>query len=193
MPEAVHVAKIVATRGLRGKVVAIGPGVSVEGWGRLTSVLVSPPSGCVRRLKLRRVWRQRGRLILHFHGIETIDAGADLVGAAILLPENELPTLPQGSYYTFRLKGLKVVDKDGRLLGHVRDTESTPAHDLLVVEKDTGGTAMVPMTHSMIPRIDLDGECVVVDPPAGLLHGDEEVVTPLPRRTPRRIPLKGRS
>jgi 16S rRNA processing protein RimM len=176
MAEPVHVATIVSTRGNRGEVAAVCPGRHPERLEGLEAVLLKAEGEEPERRELARAWHHRNRLILHFSGVDSIDAAETLVGCEVFLPEEELPELPEGHFYTFRLLGAEVSDGSGRRLGQVVDTEESPAQDLLVVETPDGRRVLVPMTASIVTEIDPEGGRIVVDPPAGLLEGEPEIV-----------------
>jgi 16S rRNA processing protein RimM len=176
MTEPVHVATIVTTRGNRGEVAAVCPGGHPQRLAGLRSVLVAAEGDVPARREVTRAWRHGNRLILQFSGVDSIQAAESLVGWKVYLPEEELPELPEGQFYTFRLLGAAVVDRHGRRLGRVVDTEEAPAQDLLVVETPDGRRALVPMTLSIVTEIDAEGGRIVVDPPEGLLEGEPEVV-----------------
>jgi 16S rRNA processing protein RimM len=170
------VATIVAARGNRGEVAAICPGGPPERMAGVAAVLLEDQAGGIAPRGLVRQWPHRGRWILHFEGVDSIAAAESLVGRRVFLAEEDLPELPPDHHYTFRLAGARVVDGAGRLLGRVRDTQTGPAHDLLVVERPDGSEALVPMIRAIVRRIDEAAGEVEVDAPEGLLEGEPEVV-----------------
>jgi 16S rRNA processing protein RimM len=175
LSEPVHIATIVATRGNRGEVAAVCPSGHPERLVSLASALVQGSGSDLERRAVQRAWLHRRRLILHFRGVSSIADAESLVGRKVFLTEEELPRLPEGQYYTFRLVGAEVVDRTGRQLGRVLDTEEAPAQDLLVVETMDGRTVSIPMAAAIVREIDVEAGRVVVDPPEGLLEGEPEV------------------
>ncbi len=81
-------------------------------------------------------------------------------GATLTVLRSELPSLPEGEYYTFQLVGLRVAEVGGRELGRVRDVLSAPANDNLELENG----ALVPMIEDAVRSIDLEAGVVVLNP-----------------------------
>lgn len=115
-------------------------------------------------------YRRTGRFgHLKLEGFETADDVDVYRGWIISVPREELPPLPDGRYYTFQIIGLTVVDEDGMVIGTVTDVLAMPAHDLYVVETETG-EALIPAVKAHIRKIDLvSGRMVVRDIP-GLIE-----------------------
>jgi len=79
-------------------------------------------------------------------------------GAELAVPRSALPEPESGSYYVFQLRGLEVVEEDGRRLGRVQDVAPGVANDVL--ELDCG--VFLPMHEECIRRIDLGAGTIVV-------------------------------
>jgi 16S rRNA processing protein RimM len=87
--------------------------------------------------------RQHGRLILKLRGIDSISEVERWVGAELSVSEEELPSVEEGSFYTFHLKGCSVVTARGESLGTVTDVmDSGGTHILQVDGKD--GEILIP-------------------------------------------------
>lgn len=100
---------------------------------------------------------QRAGWVVHFVGVDSLDAAEALRGAVLHAEPLEAGDDP----WVHELIGCEVRDLTGRVLGTVTVVEANPAHDLLVL--DDG--ALVPMPFVVEHR---PGH-VVVDPPDGLL------------------------
>ena len=170
MDRPVHVATVVRPHGLRGEVIADGLGAPAPVVAALPVLLTRAGSGW-RRWPLRAVRPHGGRLLLSFEGVDSFDQAAALRGQELFIDEDQLPALPPGTHYSYRLTGLRVEDEAGTLLGRVRGTEAGAVQDRLIVETVAGGEAQVPMVPALIRSIDLAGGRVVVDVPEGLLSG----------------------
>ena len=57
-------------------------------------------------------------------------------GAALELPQRELPPPDEDAYYAFQLVGLTVAEEGGRELGRVQDVTPGVANDVLELEGD---------------------------------------------------------
>jgi 16S rRNA processing protein RimM len=79
-------------------------------------------------------------------------------GAAIELPADELPALPDDEFYAFQLVGASVEDADGRRAGRVADVVPGVANDVL--ELDSG--LSLPLVEDCVQEIDVEGGRIVV-------------------------------
>jgi 16S rRNA processing protein RimM len=82
-------------------------------------------------------------------------------GAALELPESELPEPEEGAYYAYRLVGLVVVEEgDGAgELGRVTEVEPGVANDVLRLDS---GLAL-PLVAACVREVDLDAGRILVE------------------------------
>jgi 16S rRNA processing protein RimM len=101
--------------------------------------------------------------------VESKTAGGRLVvrlerkvsrGAALELPERELPPAGEDAFYVYQLVGLIVEEEGGRVLGRVQDVAPGVANDVLELE---GGIAL-PMVEDCVRAVDLKDGRIVVAP-----------------------------
>jgi 16S rRNA processing protein RimM len=101
--------------------------------------------------------------------VESKTAGGRLVvrldrsvkrGAALELPEAELPPAGEDAFYVYQLVGLTVEEDGGRVLGRVQDVIPGVANDVLELE---GGIAL-PMVEDCVRAVDLERGRIVVAP-----------------------------
>jgi 16S rRNA processing protein RimM len=159
-------------------------GVVVKPQGRKGEVLVQPLSDRPDRFEsLRRVfvpapgapqaravavtnqWPHKGRVVLKFEGVDSIDEAEKYRGIELRIGEDEVEELPAGSYYHYQLKGLKVEDPAGRPLGVAADVLVTGGEASVLVVKGPGGEVLIPMAEAFIRQVDLEhGRIVAVNP-----------------------------
>ncbi|MFT2111534.1 ribosome maturation factor RimM [Marinomonas sp. 2405UD68-3] len=83
--------------------------------------------------------RLQGRgLVAAVKGYHDRDLVKEICGMDIYTDANNLPTLDDGDYYWSQLEGLKVITKEGVLLGKVFQMMETGANDVLVVRACEG-------------------------------------------------------
>lgn len=123
-----------------------------------------------RRLTLSGVRPNASRLLLHFEGIENVDAARALQGGDLCVTAAEAHTPPPGFYYGHEIRGFACEDADGRLLGRVTGLEQTPAGPMLSVEVKPGREALVPFAHPIVVDVDRETRRIVLAPPEGLLE-----------------------
>jgi 16S rRNA processing protein RimM len=128
-----------------------------------------------RSLEIESVQTYGRRLAIKFSGIDDPGAAEALVGLDLLLPEDSLAALPEGSFYVHELVGMRVLTRDGREVGRVRRVDETgAAAPLLAVapRPDSPETEeiLVPAARSICVAIDRDTRTITLDPPEGLLE-----------------------
>ena len=134
-------------------------------------VILSPPVG-VRDLKeaagreteLEFFRRQHGRCIAKFRGIDHISEAEKYIGYEVKIGANELPALSEGSFYTFQLKGCRVVTTHGEYIGAVDGVLDSGGVEILRV--DYQNTEMlIPFAELYVKKIDLCERRIEVDLP----------------------------
>ncbi|HEV7498599.1 MAG TPA: ribosome maturation factor RimM, partial [Vicinamibacteria bacterium] len=111
-------------------------------------------------------WPHKGRFVLKFEGVDSIDAAETYRGIELRIGEDEVEALPAGSYYHYQLKGLKVEDPAGHVLGTAADVLVTGGEaPVLVVRGGARGEVLIPMAEAFIREVDLEhGRIVAIDP-----------------------------
>ena len=156
----VVVGVVVASHGTRGtlRVRATGPGrhlrESVE------------PLLAGRRMRISQVRRTPKGFLVDLEGIEDRSAADAFRGEDLVLDRRELDAPEEGEFYVDDLIGLTAVSDAGEVVGTVRETLETPAHEILVVgEEGDVPACYVPFTMEHVPEVDLGARRVVVRPP----------------------------
>jgi 16S rRNA processing protein RimM len=109
-----------------------------------------------RTLVVQTARPQRAGWVVHFVGIDDLDAAEALRGSVL----HAEPLESGGDPWVHELIGCEVRDLTGRVLGTVEVIEANPAHDLLVL--DNGALVPMPFVVEHTPGL------VVIDPPEGL-------------------------
>ena len=79
--------------------------------------------------------------------------------------EEDLPSLPEGTYYIKDLIGLDVITDDGRELGKLDDVIQTGANDVYNVNG-----ILLPVIDEVVKKIDLENHKIVVHLIDGLIQ-----------------------
>lgn len=119
--------------------------------------------------------RHGAGLLVRFEGVEDRDAADELRGRTLLVPESELPELPEGSYWPHELEGCAVVvEGSERPLGTIREVLHTQANDVWVAVDD-GRETLIPAIRDVIVSVDVRAKRVVVRPVPGLTAPEPDV------------------
>lgn len=174
-PERVVIGEIVRPHGVRGEVRVRPLTAHPDRFLELAEVYVE---GVPRRVRSARV--AADGVILALEGCNDRDGAAVLRGRLLEVDAPAVHRLPEGEYYWFQLRGLRVFTTEGRPVGRVVEVEPNPAHDLLVVEEEGMGPQgaegararrfLVPAVRALIAEVDLEGGRLVVRDIPGLLE-----------------------
>ncbi|TKY60101.1 Ribosome maturation factor RimM [Spatholobus suberectus] len=128
--------------------------------------------------------------ILKFRGIDTVEQAKLLIGATLLVMEEDRPELEEGEFYTHDLIGMRVSMKEnGKLVGTVMNVFNSGANDLLQIVLDSsfdmldksgksrsaeidasGQLVLVPFVEAIVPDVDMKRREMHITPPKGLLE-----------------------
>jgi 16S rRNA processing protein RimM len=104
-------------------------------------------------------------VICRIGGVDDRDAALALRGTELWLPRERLPEPDEDEWYVDDLKGLQVVDPEGRRLGEVRAVTDHGGGDVVEILTDDGRELVVPFTHAHVPEVDVKGGRLVVAAP----------------------------
>ena len=166
----VGVARAVRTRGLKGEVVADLLTDFPERFNDVESLIALAPNGERKVVALEGFFFQNDRIVLKFSGYDDVEGAKELIGYEFCVPETERVVLEPGEYYDFELEGCAVEDVNGTAIGSVRTILKTAGVEILVIEASGGNEVMVPLAESIVIKIDIVDNKIVVDPPEGLLE-----------------------
>jgi len=116
-------------------------------------------------------------LVAQIPGIDNRDSAGTIVNVDIYVPRANLPPPDEDEFYFTDLIGLPAMLETGERFGTVCLVENFGAGDFLTVETPDGGTALLPFTRAVVPKVDLAGGAITVVPPVEV-DGEEEGEAP---------------
>jgi 16S rRNA processing protein RimM len=134
------------------------------------AVFQTDPAGA-GPLELTATRHDSGRWYLRFAEATDRDAAEGLRGVLLVVAQDESDE--DDAWYPHELIGLRAERPTGEVVGTVSGLEHPPAHDLMLIREPGGTTARIPFVAAMVPVVDVAGGRVVVDPPFGLLAGED--------------------
>lgn len=108
-------------------------------------------------------------LIARIGGIDDRNQAEALKGTELYVARGALPDEDEDEYYYTDLIGLAAYGTDGNKLGVVKTMNNFGAGEVMEIELEAGGSAMIPFTKSAVPLVDLAAARIVADPPSGLM------------------------
>ncbi len=173
------VARIGKPHGLRGEVTVRLHTDDPERRFALGTVLrteAEPGTGVLRELTVATARLHQDTWLIGFEEVPDRSGAEGLRGTRLLVedgPDAEAETEPDDeddTWYESELVGLVAVDPGGGRIGTVAGLTVGGAQDLLEIEVEGGGRALVPFVHQLVPEVDVEGGRVVVAAPPGLLE-----------------------
>lgn len=123
------------------------------------------------------VGKNRGRVVLHFSGVDTISQAEEIAGFDLVVPDSNRLPLEDGSVYISDLIGCNLFD-GAEPVGQVTDVQfrsmvdGAPHPDatpLLEVLSEEGSEILVPFVQAFVKNLDLPGRRLEMSLPAGLI------------------------
>lgn len=166
--ELIAVAKVARPHGIRGEVVADILTDFPERFDGLADVTAILPDGKRRALEIESFRFQKGRVLIKFGTVDTVEEAELLRNAEICVDEAEVVELEAGEFFDWELEGCAVQTVDGNELGKVTSLMRTGGTELLVVKGDR--EYLIPFAEAICTEVDIENKSIVVDPPEGLLE-----------------------
>ena len=168
----IMIAAIGQARGLRGEVKIksfTDIPENMTDYGPLTDA-----SG-VERFEVKIIGQTKGLMVARIKGVEDRNAAEALRGKELYIESSALPEPDEDEFYHSDLVGLQAELPDGTVFGKVTRVDDFGAGTVVDVVLVEGGTIVVPFTLTAVPKVDIKGGRMVIDPPEGLLDpGDPE-------------------
>jgi 16S rRNA processing protein RimM len=139
-----------------------------------------------RTLRIEDVRWHKGRPLVLFAEVETVEAAEALRGLGLFIAAAARPALEAGLFYETDLVGCRVETTDGRPVGEVRRVDGAPGASVLAIDGQAGGEVLVPLAEDICRVIDPVARRIVIDPPAGLLELNAPGAVPRAERRARR-------
>jgi len=117
----------------------------------------------------------RGRMIIKFSSVGTIDEADKLRGKTLEIEHRQLQPLPADSYYHFQLIGLEVRTVQGEILGEITEIITTGSNDNYVV-RNARGEILIPAIADVVKSVDIERGVMTIEAVDGLLDLNRKTV-----------------
>jgi 16S rRNA processing protein RimM len=165
----VTIAKITSTHGLKGDV-RIFPIISPpELLEKIDYVFMKDDNNTLTKYVIAKVRPHKKALwLLRMEGWETIEQAELFKGKSLFLPKDEMPELPENSYYVGDLVGSSIVTKDGESVGELVDVLERGSSDLYVIKTTDDKELLLPVVREFVLSVNLNEKVITVNIPEGL-------------------------
>lgn len=160
---------IVKTHGTKGQVVAFFDVDYPEDYDDLESVFLEQQGRLVPFFIDSMEPQPKGRYIIRFEDIKTMEQAENLRGTALYLPLDELPELEEDQFYFHDVIGYTVVDENHGRLGTVKEFYDLPQQQLMAMSY-LDQEMLIPVMGEILLRADHEAKELHVKLPEGLLE-----------------------
>ncbi len=167
-PEFISIGIITKAHGIKGEVLVSSLTDNPEQFEKLKHVFVAQENENRSEISIQRVRGKNDRFIIKFNGVDNRNQAESLQKCLIEKRLDDVDELPADEYYIFDLMDLKVYTTDFQLLGRIKDVLSLSANDVYVVQGENK-EYLIPAIKSVVKKVDLEKEIVLVEPIEGLL------------------------
>ena len=163
MAERICVAQIGGAHGIRGEVKLksfTADPLAVKDYGALES------EDGAASFEIEALRPAKGYLVARLRGVRDRNAAEQLTNLRLFVPRERLPPPAADEFYHADLIGLAAVTAAGVEVGTVVAVHNFGAGDILELRPPAGGTTiMLPFNDAFVPRIDIAGGRIVIEPP----------------------------
>jgi 16S rRNA processing protein RimM len=171
-PDAIEVGRIADAWGIKGWFKVLPHSASPEAlfsskrWYLLPAEKGAKTFSGTMLLRVREAKEHSGTVVASAHDVDERSAAEALRGARIFIPRSSFPTAGDDEFYWVDLIGLEVVNREGQVLGQVKELISTGPQTVLVIEYSEDGKVlerMIPFVSVYVDSVDLPGKRITVD------------------------------
>ena len=167
MLDKLEIGYITSTHGLKGEVNVYPTTDEPERFEYLENVLTEL-NGRSSSLEVERVSFFKGRPIVKFRGVDSIEDAQKLRGSTLLVRREDAIPLEEGEYFIGDLIGSRVLAEDGTFYGMLKNILRTGANDVYEIEKEEGGLSYVAAVPDFVLDIDAEGQVIRIRVPKEL-------------------------
>jgi 16S rRNA processing protein RimM len=160
---------IVKTHGVKGQVVAFFDVDYPEDYEDLESVFLEQGGRLVPFFIDSMEPQQKGRFIIRFEDIKTIEQAEKLRNTPLYLPLDELPELEEDQFYFHEVIGYQIADANHGNLGTVKAFYDLPQQQLMAMDY-MDQEMLIPVIDDIDMRADHDAKILHINLPEGLLE-----------------------
>jgi 16S rRNA processing protein RimM len=171
-PDAIEVGRIADAWGIKGWFKVLPHSASPEAlfsskrWYLLPAEKGAKTFSGTMLRRVREAKEHSGTVVASAHDVDERSAAEALRGARIFIPRSSFPTAGDDEFYWVDLIGLEVVNREGQVLGQVKELISTGPQTVLVIEYSEDGKVlerMIPFVSVYVDSVDLPGKRITVD------------------------------
>lgn len=170
--DAIEVGRIADAWGIKGWFKVLPHSASPEAlfssrrWYLLPSERGAKTFSGTALLRVKEAKEHSDTIVASAQEVDDRSAAEALRGARIFVPRSSFPTAAEDEYYWVDLIGLTVVNREGMVLGEVKELLSTGPQTVLVIAYEAEGKPaerMIPFVSAYVDGVDLPARRITVD------------------------------
>lgn len=163
-----EIGQIVNTHGLKGFVKVVPFTDNIERFDELKKVIIVYNKENIE-FEIEEVKYFKGMVILKLKGIENINEAEKYRNCFLRIKREDAKKLEKNTYFIADLIGLKVYNEQDQEIGTLVEIFPTGSNDVYVVKDDKGKQILLPAISSVIKKVDIEAEKIVVDVNGGVM------------------------
>ena len=162
MSKWITIGKIVSIWGKNEGIVVYPMTDNLERFNALDYIFVQKEDEEPKKIPVKEIFYKKNTVIVKVE-FDRKPPLEEFVGNFLVIPEEMLPSLPDGEYYVYRLIGLEVFTEDGEFIGKVKDIMPNPAaNDVIVVSRRGEKDLLLPFIKEILVEIDLKNKKMIL-------------------------------
>ena len=177
-PDAIEVGRIGEAWGIKGWFKIIAYSASPEALFSCKSWILLPPeprAGVVRKetlfktpqlFKIRTAKEHSDGVVAQADGVDDRTTAELLKNCRIFIARSSFPTAKKDEFYWVDLMGVEVINREGVVIGSVKDLISTGPNTVIVAEREVEGKAietLIPFVDAYVDAVSLAERRITVD------------------------------
>ena len=167
MQEYLEIGQIVNTHVLKGFVKVVPFTDEIERFSQLKKLFIVYNKENIE-FEIEKIKYFKNMVILKLKGIEHINEVEKYKNCFLKIRREDAKKLDKNTYFIADLIGIKVYDEQGNNIGKLEDVFPTGSNDVYVVKDEKGKQILLPAISSVIKKIDLDEEKIIVNVSGGV-------------------------
>ncbi|MDN6161282.1 MAG: ribosome maturation factor RimM [Atopostipes sp.] len=169
MSEYLNLGEIVNTHGIKGEVrVQSLTDKADERYQAGAELVIHLDSNKKEKVTVESHRKHKQFDLLTFEEFDSINEVEDFKSKLLQIEREKLPEPEKGQFYESDLIDLKVVDENREEIGRFKEVLFLPANDVWIVSRPDQKDLLLPVIESVIKKVDLEAEEIVVNLIEGL-------------------------
>lgn len=167
-PQLIAIGRISGAHGVKGQIRLHSYSGNIDTLQAMHDVQLMLPDRSIAQFELLKAVNHSGKVLLSLAGINSANDVDRLIGAELMVMQDQLPELADDEFYWQDLIGLTVVTDTGFCLGRISKIMETGANDVYLVEGKEK-EYLIPAISEVVKNIDLCKKVMTIVPLHGLL------------------------